>query len=270
MLLIYVKEVIIIIYERMLAEHLRLEEQIRSLQSKLQTLPSGKIICTRNGNRYKWYQSDGHIPTYIPKKNRSLAEQLALKKYLTEQLKYLTHEKNAIELYLRYHDSNINTAEKMLTDQSEYQKLLSPYFQPTSQKLHDWMTSPYESNSKHPEQLIHKTSSGNFVRSKSEALIDMVLHTNRIPFRYECALHLSESTIYPDFTVRHPQTGKIYYWEHFGLMDDPTYCKNMCSKLQLYTSHGIIPNIQLITTYETKDNPLSFETIENTIQKYFL
>lgn len=254
----------------MLAEHLRLDEQITSLQSKLQTFPPGKLICARNGNRYKWYQSDGHTPTYIPKENHNLAKQLALKKYLSQQLEYLIHEKKAIEFYLRHHDPCIPSAEQMLATNPEYQQLLSPYFQPTSQKMLEWMNSPYESNNKYPEQLIHKTSSGRLVRSKSESLIDMALHANHIPFRYECALHLGDSTVYPDFTIRHPSSDRIYYWEHFGLMDDPAYCKNVCTKLQLYTSHGLIPSIQLITTYETKENPLSFETVENILKQYFL
>lgn len=132
------------------------------------------------------------------------------------------------------------------------------------------MTSPYEHNTKYKEQLIHKTSSGNLVRSKSEAMIDMFLYMNRIPFRYECALQLGDTTLYPDFTIRHPQTGELYYWEHFGRMDDPFYYKNVFSKLHLYTSHGIIPSIHLITTYETKENPLSSEIIEKIIEHYFI
>lgn len=101
-------------------------------------------------------------------------------------------------------------------------------------------------------------------------MIDMLLHTNKIPFRYECALQLGELTIYPDFTIRHPKTGQIYYWEHFGMMDHPAYSINVASKLDLYISHGIIPSIHLITTYETKDNPLSFEVISKLISHYFL
>ena len=101
-------------------------------------------------------------------------------------------------------------------------------------------------------------------------MIDMFLYTSQIPFRYECALHLEDTTVFPDFTIRHPKTGALFYWEHFGRMDDPSYYKDVFSKLQLYTSHGIIPSINLITTYETKENPLSSEVIEKIIEHYFL
>ena len=59
-------------------------------------------------------------------------------------------------------------------------------------------------------------------------------------------------------------------YKELGLADDPDYCKNITSKLNLYTSHGIIPTIQLITTYETKDTPLSVELVEKIINYYFL
>lgn len=76
--------------------------------------------------------------------------------------------------------------------------------------------------------------------------------------------------LYPDFTIRHPKTGRLFYWEHFGLMNQLTYRKSTCSKLQLYISNGIIPNIQLITTYETQEEPLDPETVEKIVEHYFL
>lgn len=257
------------LYERILKERQRLQKQIDSLQTKLSGFPSGKLICSQTGNRCKWYQSDGHTKVYIPKEEKQLAEQLAAKKYLSLLLEDLSHEKKAIDFYLNHHFPDSGRSEHLLTNIPGYKELLSPFFLPKSQELSDWMTSPYEHNTNYSEQLILKTLSGNLVRSKSEVIIDMALYTNQIPFRYECALHLGDTTLFPDFTIRHPESGELYYWEHFGRMDDPLYYKNVFSKLQLYTSHGIIPSINLITTYETKENPLSSEVIEKIIEHYF-
>lgn len=254
----------------MLAEHQRLKEQIHSLNSQLEQLPNGKLICTRNARHYKWYHSDGKKQTYIPKKNQHFAEQLAVKKYLSLLSEELAHEKRAIEFYLKHHKEKDGQANQLLTDHPEYQRLISPYFKPLSKELSDWVISPFDRNTKYPEQLTIKTVSGNLVRSKSEALIDMMLHVNRIPFRYECALDLGNVIFYPDFTIRHPQTGKFYYWEHFGLMNDPAYCKNAFSKQQHYAAHDILPSVQLITTYESKENPLNMEWVATLIQHYFL
>lgn len=137
-------------------------------------------------------------------------------------------------------------------------------------ELDEWQQQIFLKNEKYPEQLIHNTYSGNMVRSKSEVLIDMVLHENRIPFRYECLLELGDVEVFPDFTIRHPKNGELFYWEHFGMMDNANYSKNAISKLQLYVSNGIIPSIQLITTYETKEKPLNTEMIQKIVDYYFL
>lgn len=251
-------------------ESTRLQNQIKDLQKQISALPEGKLICCHNQNRYKWFQSDGHKKIYIPKSNRFLAEQLAFKKYLTLQLDEQSRKLETLELYLTQYSNNIDEADKLLSEPSGYSELLVSWFAPSSPDLTVWMTADFEHNQNYPEQLIHKTASGNLVRSKSEAMIDLFLHTHRIPFRYECELQLNEITLYPDFTIRHPQTGEYYYWEHFGKMDDSAYSKNAFSKLQLYNSYGIIPSINLITTYETKDHPLSSEVIEKIIEHYFL
>lgn len=253
----------------MLKEKQHLEAKINTINQKLSKLPKGRLLCVHNGKYLKWFQSDGKKPIYIPKKNRQLAEQLAVKKYLSLQREELIREKEIIDSYLKVHDMEKLKSEQLISNDSEYKELLSPYFTPTSNSLLEWMNSPYDKNEKHPEHLIHKTSSGNYVRSKSESMIAMVLHKKLIPFRYECALELGDVVLYPDFTIRHPRTGKVFYWEHFGLADDSEYCRNMIYKLQRYVAYGIIPSIQLITTYETKDCPLSFEMVEKIVEYYF-
>ena len=263
------KEVFNTIYERIIQEHKKIKKQIKSLKSKLKRLPDGKLVCCRNKNRYKWYTSDLHTKTYIPKKNRKLAEQLALKKYLSLQLEDLEAEENAISFYLRHH-KNSGKAVQLLLESPEYQSLLSPYFTPLSQELAEWTQTPYQTNPFYPEHRIHKSPSGNILRSKSEVIIDMFLHANKIPFRYEAAVEFEENTLYPDFTIRHPKTGEVFYWEHFGMMDVPAYAQKALAKLQLYITHNIIPSVQLIATYETKEQPLSTEVVEKIIEHYFL
>ena len=265
----FIKEVFFTIYERILVERDRLSNQISHLKTQLKNFPEGKLTSSRSGNHLKWYQSDGHHNTYIPKEKQQLIKQLATKKYLSLLLEDLSVEKRALDFYLRHHHTDIPKAEKLLLDTPEYLDLLLPHFTPHNKILVDWASEPYTQNPAYPEQLIHKCTSGHFVRSKSEALIDTHLHTHKIPYRYECILQLGDSTLYPDFTIKHPATGETYYWEHFGMMDNTKYVQNACSKLQLYTTHGIIPSIHLITTYETKDHPLSSETIEKIIEYYF-
>lgn len=249
-------------------ESKRLDERIKSLDSQIESFPKGKIICTPNGNTYKWYRSDGHKSVYIPKSERKLAEQLAVKKYLQQMKDDCVQEKCAIDFYLRHHKKT--KVEDLLINKPGYKELLSPHFKHQSQEIEDWKNTPFEQNPKYSENKIHKTSSGNVVRSKSEALIDMVLYTNRIPFRYECALQLNEYTIYPDFTILHPKTRRLVYWEHFGRMADSKYNRNIGERIQIYVNNGIIPSINLITTYETPEHPLTVQEIEKIVKNYFM
>lgn len=256
-------------YQKMLKRHQEVVDQLHQIRTVQKKLPKGKLICAANGKHFKWYRSYGKRRTYIKKEKRMLAEQLAYSTYLSYLEKKLLKEKCAIEFYLRHYNPDSGKLERLL-NHPEFRQLLSPFFRPISEELSQWMKSPYDQNTKYPEFLKYPCASGNLVRSKSEALIDMVLYMNQIPFRYECALQIGDITIYPDFTIRHPRTGKVYYWDHFGLMDKPSYCTTTCQKLHTYTSHGIIPSINLITTYETEEHPLNTETVERIVREYFL
>ena len=198
------------------------------------------------------------------------AEQLAQKKYLMVKLDDLLQEKFALDAYLQIRKSTEKNPEADITPDSEYARLLDSYLKAPTQDLKQWANETYEQNQHYPEHLVHKASSGIMVRSKSEAMIERFLYTNRIPFRYECALHLESMTYYPDFTILHPETKETYYWEHFGRMDDISYAEKNFAKLRTYTAYGIIPSIQLITTYETKKYPLSYEDVEKLGAFYFL
>lgn len=250
-------------------ELLKTEKEITLLQNQLSSLPEGTLVCTKNGKYFKCYQRNGSSLDYIPKSNLSMAQKLAQKKYLLFRLADCRQEKRAIEAYLKIH-RKLPRAPRLLDADSPYHILLSTYFSPASSKLSQWACKPYETNNSFPEQRMIKSCSGNTLRSKSEALIDMALYTNRIPFRYECALNLGNKTLFPDFTIRHPETGEFFYWEHFGMMSDPTYSQKTFDKLLFYNSHGITPSVNLITTYETLENPLSPEYVQALIRHYFL
>lgn len=253
------------IYKRLLKQSKEMEKQIKQIKKQMKDMPEGKLICCKD----KWYLSDGHKKTYIKKKDRALAEKLAAKKYLSALLEDLEKEKSAIDMYLRHSIKDNGKVKALFMGSSEILNLLSPQFYPLSRELDNWMKSPYQKNIKHSEHLTQKVGSMEYVRSKSEAMIVKVLKQYKIPYRYECQLVLGEVEFYPDFTIRHPKTGKMYIWEHFGLLDKIDYVKNMNSKMQIYTENNILPGINLITTYETKECPLTYEMVELLVKYYF-
>ncbi len=251
-------------------EYKYLEEKSKKLSEKIKRLPEGKLIIAKEKNAYKWFHSDGHTKQYIKKKDRKLAVALAKKKYLTYQLEETLHEKRAIQFYLDHHIEEIPKSIQLITTSEEYRNLLNEILEIEQEDLANWMKSSYEKNPFYPQQLNQKASANEYVRSKSEAIIYSYLTSNKIPFRYECALYLGDETYYPDFTIRHPRTGKVYYWEHFGRMDDSQYAKKAFDKLGKYQANGIIPGENLIMTFETLNEPLDIVAVTKIIEYYFL
>lgn len=264
------KEVLTIIYDKMQLLHEKIRKQRHSLQQQLGNMPEGTLCCAKNGNKFKWYLTNKNGKEYLPKKELNLAEKLAEKKYVSLLLKELSEEETALQAYLKSPHKFRGKAQELIENSTEYQNLLSSKYLPKSKELEEWMNEPYTNNTFHPEDLKIKTMSGKYVRSKSESIIDMMLYMNCIPYRYEDTLVANGTILHPDFTIRHPKTGEYYYWEHFGMMDNREYAQNVVSKLQLYISQGIIPNIQLITTYETRDKPLDSSVVEKIVRHYFL
>ncbi len=260
---------IVTFYNTLLNQQKVLERKIASINKNLNKLPEENLCCAKNGNTYKWYSCLGSSTSYIRKNDRKYAEKLALKKYYLLELDDLTRELRAISDCLSRYPATRKTDE-FFEKNTEFQKLISDIFKPSNKDLALWASEDYEKNTSHPENLKHKTIHGYYVRSKSELLIDNMLTMNKIPFRYECCLNLNGISLYPDFTIMHPKSHELFYWEHFGMIDNPTYANNAMSKLHNYISNGIYPNINLITTYETKDKPLDTSTIEALIKLFLL
>ena len=90
-----------------------------------------------------------------------------------------------------------------------------------------------------------------------------------IPYRYECKLEIGGHIYYPDFTIRHPLTGKIYYWEHVGGLHMPDYRSDFIQKLRIYINNGIIPDDNLILTFESENNPFDITIARDKIKEFF-
>ena len=262
-----------ILYDQIASEYNILQKQIKQLKSQIAKLPDASFFCIKDDKRVKWFMTDKNGTHYIPKSNRKLAEELAYKRYLSSKLKEFQSEQNALQTYLKKHSLSYGSADQMLSPENIYSELLSSHFAPrfsNTENSSRWESIPYETNPSHPENLIHPINLGFSVRSKSEAMIAMALHFNCVPFRYECALHLNDIVIYPDFTILHPITGKILYWEHFGMIDKASYQTTYLSKLKHYLANGIYPSIDLITTYESSEIPFSLEKINQVLNIYNL
>ena len=187
----------------------------------------------------------------------------------------LTKEFELLNAYESFHESNPYSKElkQFLSEDSPYCELLQSYlhdFSDSSDFVKAWLNEPYTKNQSFPEHLLHKSLSGEKLRSKSEVIIANALYTNHIPYRYECELVLGGVSLHPDFTILHPTTYEVFFWEHFGMMDVSAYRESTCQKLRLYSEHHIYPGDRLITTYESDSLPLDSEKIQKNIEQNFL
>ncbi len=89
--------------------------------------------------------------------------------------------------------------------------------------------------------LIHRTSKGLAVRSKSELLIAEALESEEVDFIYEKPLTLGGKTRYPDFTIEDDISGRTVYWEHLGMLNRADYRDAWKKKLAWYRTNGVHP-----------------------------
>ena len=140
----------------------------------------------------------------------------------------------------------------------------------TERDIYIWRSIKYEGNPYRPEQKIHRTPGGIYVRSKSELLIATHLEYMDIPYRYEAPLVLEGNTVYPDFSILRPADHKLIYWEHMGMLGDFDYAQKASMKLMQYFQCNIRPYDNLITTYDDNGtlDMAHIEQITNTMLLY--
>ncbi|QPC88565.1 AAA family ATPase [Mesorhizobium sp. NBSH29] len=91
------------------------------------------------------------------------------------------------------------------------------------------------------QQLLHRTSRNELVRSKAELAIAEKLHAMGVPYVYEQPLTLGGKMRWPDFTIEDDASGIIYYWEHLGMLSDPAYAQRWTAKRSAYLAEGVEP-----------------------------
>ena len=120
---------------------------------------------------------------------------------------------------------------------------------------------------------VYQTIRGEFVRSKSEALIADRLYASDIPYRYEQVLVIDERfafNLFPDFRILNKRTRKEIIWEHCGMMDDPKYCKDALERIDLLGEKGFIQGKNLIFTYECSSKPLNLDYVNKLIKQFLV
>lgn len=101
------------------------------------------------------------------------------------------------------------------------------------------------------EHLVHRTTRGELVRSKSELVIANYLASIGLPYIYERELRGSadDDRLRPDFSFI-DDAGDVIVWEHLGMLDRPDYAAGWDWKRAWYQRNGFELGVNLFTTSE--------------------
>jgi hypothetical protein len=157
-------------------------------------------------------------------------------------------------------------------DTAVLEKLRNPQFSDTllrNTNLFVLAVRPESVSRYYAEHLIHRTSTGILVRSKSELVVAETLTRLGISYDYEKKLEAKDDPSdfrLPDFTVSYE--GDTYYWEHLGMLSVPSYKEQWDRKRQWYEYNGYLG--RLITSEDGPDGSLDVGEIERTARKRIL
>ena len=144
-----------------LHEKKRLLRQKTMLQEKIDVLPAGRLSIEKNGRWDKWFRTikTEHSVTreYIPKSDQAAAEQLALKKYLEEELAAIDIQ---LHILCAFIESYPSSPDFRPFQEEGLKELLPPSLMEKEQKTERWMAESYEKSMEHPESLRIPTKTG--------------------------------------------------------------------------------------------------------------
>ncbi len=274
---LYVTEVITI-YQKLknliIEREAGLDRIIDYCSRKLKNAPSGSLRVARNSSSWQYFlrksKSDRN-GEYLSPGDSEQASKIAgygEKKYLQKVLKAALIEKKA---NIGYQKALEDFPENIYFTMSPgLQAVTIPIKESDEMYTRRWLSRNYEQLKINDDSPHFITDRGETVRSKSEQLAANMLNRLGIPYLYEKPLHISGfGTVYPDFTILDVKNRTEVYWEHFGMMDSPSYVHAAVRKLNTYNRNGFFDDNRMIITMETSAVPFDVSTMESSLLKRF-
>ena len=251
----------------------RLEKKKEFVVAQLNSLPEGRLLHTRSGGRNAVLLIKGHGKT---RKRQAITKDPAL------QVKIARRE--LLEKDLLQTEQQITGLKDLLyeircsqSDVFRYAVRRYPWFDDeqlrqlfAKEEKDEWAAAEFEQSDYKKEKRQMVTSRGLSVRSKSELLVAEALYRYDLPFRYEQVYRPDDKhTVAADFTIRRID-GKLFIWEHEGLITVDSYVAWQRRKAELYASIGFVPWDNLIVTYDTDGGNIDLRIVESEIRNRLL
>ena len=221
-------------------------------EKELELLPEGTLRCWQvNGSEYLCWRrkdKDQYLSRSRPEDMR-IANDLVRKAFLKESLRGLKEKIKSLEKMRKIYVPH---------DPVTVSENLSAAYQIPEIREREALPCFY------PQRAEEMP-----LRSKAEKLIAVVLQSRGLEMQYEREIMADGVAMRPDFTIRHPKTNELIYYEHFGLVDKEDYYRIVTRKLMLYWHEGIRLGDNLIATFETKERPLDIVDVERELDRVF-
>lgn len=265
--------------------------------------PSGILLFQKQGKYLRWFKRDLQngkpVMEMLSKKDTKLAEALALNLYRLICIQCLQEKLDLLDIIIRNYERKENkvirkdTREELgqghfLTElplqvllnklknyprepadffrlESPYRAFIVAHLQKEYAEVINWYLGGFIKNTDRPEHLLYPVKLKYNVRSKSEVLAADRLFEEGILFHYEEQVVCSNSVVFPDFLI-YITSNERHGWEHFGSMDGENYYNRTRGKILTYLDGGWFPGINMITTYETRSNPLTEEQVDQKVR----
>jgi len=218
----------------------------------------------------EYYIIEGEKAIYAHKSMMNRVARLKLRRYLRVAIKLM--EENRIELMRiikKWQPYSYTAVNRQLP------RAYQGAFVPAAEEYYVNEVAPFtpSENPFYREELIHTTSFGLKVRTKSEMIIAEMLYSMGIPFCYEKEVFVEEEdgnlkAVYPDFAI--PVGDGWYYIEHLGRLDLEGYRQRNAKKLEEYYRSGILMPGNLIFTMDGPDTELDAGPVRQFLESLIL
>ncbi len=230
--------------EFMLAQdYLRYQKMLQALEAEALQLPKGTLVYRFVGE---------HQYCHLQFRDAQGVHNQRVSKEEEEQTQQALQRRKELKSEIQDFQQYIKKLEKAFPQLPSIAATLSP------------QNIPIPNTSIPNPKKPYRTAKGEFVRSKSELIIANELYANQISYEYEKPLTLQgcRYDVYPDFTIETPHQKQVVYWEHCGLMNDPSYRDKWEWKKQAYERNGICDwKNNLIITYESETGDFNTDMI---------
>lgn len=284
-----------LLYERAKSRLKFIDTRTKEIKREIHNLPPGRLECIKRDSGYRWFIVKNGERVLLKKAERSLAQRLAHKRKLNDELDNLACERTALDAYMKImgvigigepvdineliSTSNARCKKVRIKDlvrpnrnhrkNGEIDCLDREYLGLKYPELLKWENADYEHKSDEDKKHNVRAKSGRWHESKDEVLIDNALIAHGLKIRYEPLLNIEANSLHPDFCILNPKTGEEVYWEHFGMMERPDYYSDAIWKLKLYLRNGYYPGVNFIATFTGGKYRLDSQLVEAIIEYFF-